>query len=223
MALLWEKALNRRNFKATNSSRLCSEHFIESDYEGVSSSTANIAREQRYLKRHNRKTLVFPSTAATEIDINIPSIPEDTIEDLFQVPDFQVAILFMNCEKKIEIWPSHLLVDYYTPDLLQQARFSSYKHHNIIKFLVGALPGCLISFCSDGYADLPVPPPITYRRNNLVAVIDEKDAIMADCGLNVKDQCEQKDVAIYLYTNIFEGSITIAWCKIRKMIDNIKF
>ncbi|CAH2087126.1 unnamed protein product [Euphydryas editha] len=371
---LWEKALKRRNFKAKNSSRLCSEHFIESDYEGVSSSTglpqvhrylkktaiptvfawkkpttaASIAREQRYLKRNSRKKLVFPSTSATEIDTNIPSVLEDTIEVLSQVPDFQVEVELMTSPaqeirvapppstpntvstqtphlfrffssddmlsdarsilfytglediakfnlvfstllpmahhlnyrgsqvinisvmdqfllmlvklrrnkpdfemakmfgisttavgnifvtwvnfvyelwKKIDIWPSRSLVNYYMPDLFkqyhpatrviidsteipiskpknptaQQATFSSYKHHNTIKFLVGATPGGLISFCSDGYAGSTSDRQIT-ERSSLLAVSDEKDAIMADRGFDVQDLFEQKDVAIYTPT-----------------------
>lgn len=40
MKKLWEKATKIRNFKAIGNSRLCSKHFIETDYSpGTSSST----------------------------------------------------------------------------------------------------------------------------------------------------------------------------------------
>lgn len=73
---------------------------------------------------------------------------------------------------KVEIWPTRELVNYYVPkqfrqhhpstrvivdgteipiikpknSTAQQATFSSYKHHNTIKFLVGATPGGLCHF-----------------------------------------------------------------------------
>ncbi|CAG5056310.1 unnamed protein product [Parnassius apollo] len=76
----------------------------------------------------------------------------------------------------IELWPTQELIQCYTPEsfenfektriiidstevpickptnpLSQQATFSNYKNKNTIKFLIGATPGGLISYCSDGY------------------------------------------------------------------------
>ena len=35
----WEKAIRRKKFKATNSTRLCRDHFHKADYMGVSAYT----------------------------------------------------------------------------------------------------------------------------------------------------------------------------------------
>lgn len=126
---------------------------------------------------------------------------------------------------QVNIWPSRALVDYYMPKsfkqhhpntrvivdgteifiakpnnpISQQATFSSYKHHNTIKFLVGATPGGLISFCSEGYAGSTSDRQIT-ERSSLLTLCDENDAIMADRGFNVQDLFEHKNVCIYTPT-----------------------
>ncbi|CAH4034428.1 unnamed protein product [Pieris brassicae] len=111
---------------------------------------------------------------------------------------------------KVNIWPSRALVDYYMPKLFkqhhsstrvvvdgteipiakpknpisQQATFSSYKHHNTIKNLVGITPGGLISFCSEGYGGSTSDCQIT-ERSSLLDLCEEKDAIMADRGFKM--------------------------------------
>lgn len=130
-----------------------------------------------------------------------------------------------NLWSQVNIWPSRALTDYYMPKLFrqyhpstrvivdgtevpitkpsnptaQQATFSSYKHHNTIKFLVGATPGGLISFCSEGYAGSTSDRQIT-ERSSLLTLCDENDAIMADRGFNVQDLFEHKNIAIYTPT-----------------------
>lgn len=126
---------------------------------------------------------------------------------------------------KVNIWPSRCLVDYYMPEIFkqyhpatrvivdgtevpitkptnptaQQATFSSYKHHNTIKFLVGATTGGLLAFCSEGYAGSTSDRQIT-ERSSLLNQCDKKDSIMADRGFNVHDLFEQKDIPVNVPT-----------------------
>ncbi|XP_047984702.1 uncharacterized protein LOC125225168 [Leguminivora glycinivorella] len=105
----------------------------------------------------------------------------------------------------IDIWPSRELVNYYMPECFrnqfhstrviidgteipiqkpsqpdsQKVTFSSYKHKNTIKFLVGASPGGLLTYCSGAYGGSASDRQIV-ERSNLLQLCGEGDSIMAD-------------------------------------------
>ncbi|CAG4994273.1 unnamed protein product [Parnassius apollo] len=133
----------------------------------------------------------------------------------------------------IELWPTQELVQYYTPEsfenfektriiidstevpickptnpLSQQATFSNYKNKNTIKFLIGATPGGLISYCSDGYGGATSDRQLT-ERSSLIKLCQAGDIIMADKGFNVQDIFASKNVAIKIPTFLKGGVTTL--------------
>nr|XP_037872963.1 uncharacterized protein LOC101736528 isoform X2 [Bombyx mori] len=121
----------------------------------------------------------------------------------------------------IDIWPSRSLVNYYMPNCFrthypstrviidgteigiqkpsqpdtQKASFSSYKHKNTLKFLVGASPGGLLTYVSNGYAGSASDRQIV-ERSKLLQICDSGDSIMADRGFNVQDLFASKGISI---------------------------
>lgn len=77
----------------------------------------------------------------------------------------------------------------------QKASFSSYKHKNTLKFLVGASPGGLLSYVSNGYAGSASDRQIV-ERSKLLQICDSGDSIMADRGFNVQDLFASKGISI---------------------------
>ncbi|KAL4720645.1 hypothetical protein ACJJTC_001811 [Scirpophaga incertulas] len=125
----------------------------------------------------------------------------------------------------IDIWPERQIVDYYMPaqfkksyantriiidgteipitkpkhPISQQATFSSYKNKNTMKFLVGATPGGLFSYCSEGYGGSTSDRQMI-ERSNLLEKCEPADSIMADRGFNVQDIFAAKGIGINIPT-----------------------
>ncbi|XP_048484725.1 uncharacterized protein LOC125490226 [Plutella xylostella] len=125
----------------------------------------------------------------------------------------------------LDTWPSRELVKFYMPKSFrkdfyttrvivdgteipiqtpgrpdaQKSTFSSYKHKNTLKFLVGASPGGLITYCSGGYAGSASDRQIV-ERSNLPQMCEEGDSIMADRGFNVQDLFASKGIGINIPT-----------------------
>lgn len=125
----------------------------------------------------------------------------------------------------IDTWPSKDLVKFYMPDSFrlnfnstrliidgteipiqkpsqpdaQRATFSSYKHKNTLKFLVGTSPGGLLTFCSEAYAGSTSDRQVV-ERSNLFELCEKGDSIMADRGFNVQDLFAAKGVGINIPT-----------------------
>lgn len=122
---------------------------------------------------------------------------------------------------KINIWPHKDLVQYYMPDhfkqynvnvrvildgteihvqkpkhpTAQQASWSSYKHGNTLKILVGATPGGLLSYCSPAYAG-SVSDRQTVERSDLLQKCESGDVILADRGFNIQDKFAESNVTV---------------------------
>ncbi|KAK7106775.1 hypothetical protein V1264_017993 [Littorina saxatilis] len=77
----------------------------------------------------------------------------------------------------------------------QRISFSSYKHSNTVKVLVGVTPGGLTSFVSDAYGGSSSDRQIV-ERSALTTLCDPHDSIMADKGFNVQDIFALRDVHI---------------------------
>ncbi|CAG5055652.1 unnamed protein product [Parnassius apollo] len=121
----------------------------------------------------------------------------------------------------VNIWPSKELVQYYMPEsfkrgfpstriivdtteipitrpgnpVAQQVTFSSYKHKNTVKAMIGATPGGLISYVSECYGG-SVSDRQIIERSKLINVCDSGDSIMADRGFNVQDIFASRDITI---------------------------
>lgn len=133
----------------------------------------------------------------------------------------------------IDIWPSRNLVNFYMSDSFkkyypstrviidgteigiqkpskpndQKVSFSTYKHKNTLKFLVGASPGGLISYFSSGYAGSVSDRQIV-ERCPLLPMCDSGDTIMADRGFNVQDLFACKGIGINI-PNFLKGKSQI--------------
>ena len=123
--------------------------------------------------------------------------------------------------REIDIWPSKKLVDFFCPTdfkekfpntrvildgteipinrpsnpSAQRATFSTYKHRNTVKVLVGATPGGLVSYVSEAYGG-SVSDRQMIERSNLLEIVEPGDVVMADKGFNVQDLFALKDVTV---------------------------
>lgn len=126
---------------------------------------------------------------------------------------------------KIDIWPRKDLVQYYMPRIFknydpnlrvildgteikvqkpknpksQQASWSSYKHANTLKILVGATPGGLLSYCSQAYAG-SISDRQAVERSDLLIKCESGDSLLADRGFTIQDMFADKNVAVRIPT-----------------------
>lgn len=122
---------------------------------------------------------------------------------------------------RLDIWPSRDLINFYMPEsfkqydksvrvildgtefpiqkpgntITQQSSWSTYKHSNTLKVLVGATPGGLLSFCSPAYGG-STSDRQTIERSNLLVKCESGDTILADRGFNVQDIFVSKNVKV---------------------------
>ena len=69
----------------------------------------------------------------------------------------------------------------------QSAKFSSYKHHNTAKSLVGIAPNGAVTFISDLYAGRTTNKQLT-RDSGLYTLLEQGDSVMADRGFEIEDE-----------------------------------
>ena len=74
--------------------------------------------------------------------------------------------------------------------------WSSYKHHNTAKFLIGCTPNSCVSFISPLYVGSISDVELT-RVSGLLNCIEDKPgiSIMADRGFTIKDMLPASDVS----------------------------
>lgn len=75
-----------------------------------------------------------------------------------------------------------------TPQDLQSATWSKYKHHNTLKVLVAVLPNSMISFVSLAYEGRISDKELTLDSKFLEKLLPYC-SIMADKGFNISDEC----------------------------------
>lgn len=113
----------------------------------------------------------------------------------------------------LNTWPSRELVNFYMPKSFrkhfnatrvivdgteipiqtpgrpdaQKLTFSSYKHKNTLKFLVGASPGGLITYCSGGYAGSASDRPIFRKFVKKETVLWPTEALMSKTCMQARE------------------------------------
>ena len=70
----------------------------------------------------------------------------------------------------------------------QSATFSSYKHHNTAKGLVGIAPSGAVTFVSDLYAGRSSDQKIT-KHCGILNLLENGDSLMANRGFDIKELC----------------------------------
>jgi len=76
---------------------------------------------------------------------------------------------------------------------MQSSTWSSYKHHNTMKFLIGCTPNGCISFISQLYVGSISDVELT-RISGLLDNLEDKPGVsmMADRGFTIKDMLAEK-------------------------------
>ena len=149
------------------------------------------------------------------------SVSEKSVANIFVT-----WINFMYCQwKELSIWPDRDLVEFFSPPDFQnkfphtrtivdgaeipikrprnpdtqQQTWSTYKHQNTLKVLVGCTPGGLINYVSDAWGG-SASDRLLCERSDLMTICDPGDRIMADKGFNVQDIFAHYDVGINIPT-----------------------
>ena len=125
--------------------------------------------------------------------------------------------------KEINIWPEKEIVEQYMPEdfkrkfpatrvildateipvqkpsdvVLQSATFSTYKHKNTLKTMIGISPNGLVTYISNAYGGCTSDRQIIERSDLCKKdLFNKKDSIMADRGIMVQDLFATKDVHV---------------------------
>ncbi|XP_046543594.1 uncharacterized protein LOC124253791 [Haliotis rubra] len=147
----------------------------------------------------------------------------------------QVVITWINFLyfqlKEVKIWPSRETVDHHMPQDFgkkfgttrvildatenpiqkpshvdaQSVTWSSYKHHNTIKTMIGCTPRGAVSFISDSFGGSSSDRQIIEKSPLLdpsVGMFYKKDSIMADRGILVQDLFAAQDVHVNTPTTL---------------------
>ena len=89
--------------------------------------------------------------------------------------------------------------------LARSLTYSSYKHHNTVKYLIGITPNGIVSFISNGWGGRCSDKTLT-ESCGILKYLLPGDTILADHGFDIKDT-----VGLYCGTSLHEGEKAIEW------------
>lgn len=115
------------------------------------------------------------------------ALVQDNLPNVFKDLGYDKTRCIIDCTEMFIEQPSNLV--------LQSITWSSYKHHNTVKGLVGIAPHGPLTFLSDLYAGSATDYDIT-KDCGLVDKIDIEDTIMADKGFEIQPLLDEKKARI---------------------------
>ncbi|XP_047141135.1 uncharacterized protein LOC124816138 [Hydra vulgaris] len=163
-----------------------------------SNTTADKETESEVKKRGRKRTLT-PEKEFFMVLIRLKcAFPIEDLGVSFKLSTSHVSrilitwIDFLHSQlRALPIWASRKTVDDTMPKMPtsyrnQSALFSSYKHYNTAKGLVGISPAGAVTFVSDLYTGRSTDYKIT-KHSNLMSLVEPGDSIMADRGFEIDD------------------------------------
>ena len=98
-------------------------------------------------------------------------------------------------QTRVIIDATELFIEKPTSPSAQKATWSEYKHHNILKLLVGISPSGAFTFVSELWTGSTSDRKIT-QESGLVDLLEKGDHPMADRGFNIRDLLTKKTVIL---------------------------
>ena len=80
---------------------------------------------------------------------------------------------------------------------LQALTWSTYKHHNTLKFLIGDAPNSSIIFISKGYTGC-IPDKELIIDCGYLDEVPAYSTIMCDKGFGITDECDARRITLYV-------------------------
>lgn len=98
-------------------------------------------------------------------------------------------------DTRIIIDCTEIFIEQPSAAVCQRETFSSYKHHNTAKGLLGISPSGQITFISELYAGRCSDKKIV-RHCGLYDILEDGDAVMVDKGFNIEDDLNQRGLKL---------------------------
>ena len=86
--------------------------------------------------------------------------------------------------------------------LAQACAWSSYKHHNTIKLLIGITPQGVVSYISDAWGGRVSDKYLTEHCGILNNILPG-DIVLADCGFDISDSIGMQQAKLHLHVPAF--------------------
>ena len=183
------------------------------EHDKLQENFESLKKEFEKLRREHNDMLVKSAeerAKENEVQLNSAAFDEDTFREVLRktLPmDFRKK----NCPNCVVIIDCFEIFIDRSSDLLARAQtYSSYKHHNTVKFLIGITPQGSVSFISDGWGGRVSDKHITENSNFLSNLIPG-DTILADRGFDIKDSL-----------GLYSATVTLpAFTKGKKQLEGI--
>lgn len=102
---------------------------------------------------------------------------------------------FRNCVSVIDC--SEIFIERPLNLTARAQTWSTYKHHNTIKYLLGVTPAGAVGFLSDGWGGRASDKKITLN-SGLLSKLQKGDQVLADRGFNLREEFAAKGATLYI-------------------------